>query len=329
MRCLICGSPKLGMLYEHVRDRYGVAPGEYCFLQCHGCGSATLETPPSADDVAGLYPERYTFNRADGERSVLRAALASLEWRVFYAPTYRRRVAIFRGLTGLRRGRVLEIGCGPGLLLAQFRDAGYDVEGVELSAADAAHGRERYGLAIREGRVETLALERDRYDAVVLINVLEHILEPGPLLTRAYDVLRPGGWVMAGVPVLDSPYARLLGARWGAVTEAPRHVSIPSFSGTVGLLRHAGFAEVRSAPAPLAERAGGLVLSLLPSAATTVSYQRPSALAGMARRCLAALMMGPALGLAALEQLPWQRPRRTEMMLFCGRKPDGGARRVS
>jgi SAM-dependent methyltransferase len=329
MRCLICGSTKLGMLYEHIRDRYGVAGGEYRFLHCHTCDSATLEAPPSAREVAALYPEQYTFNRAEGDPSAVRAALAALEWRLFYAPTYRRRVAIFRHLTRLRRGRLLEIGCGSGLLLAHFRDAGYEVEGVELSAAAAAVGRERYGLPIRQGRVETLPLERNRYDAVVMINVLEHILEPAALLRRAHDILRSGGCVVAGVPVVDSTHARLLGARWGAVTEAPRHVSIPSFAGTVGLLQRAGFVDVTSAPAPLAERAGGLVLSLLPSAATTVSYRRSSALAGLARRCAAALLMGPALALAALEQLPWQRPRRTEMMLFCGRKPDGGAPRVS
>jgi SAM-dependent methyltransferase len=328
MRCLICGSAKLGMLYENVRDRFGVAGGDYRFLHCHTCGSATLEAPPLADGLAALYPERYTFNRADGERSTLRAALAALEWRAFYAPTYRRRVAIFRRLTGLRCGRVLEIGCGSGLLLVHFRDAGYDVEGVELSAADAAHGRERYGLRIRQGPVESVPLERDRYDAVILVNVLEHILDPAALLRRAYEVLRPGGCLVAGVPVVDSAYARMLGARWGAVTEAPRHVSIPSFGGMVGLFQRTGFAEVASAPAPLAERAGELVLSLLPSAATTVSYRRSSALTTVTRRCAAALMMGPAFLLAALEQIPWQRPRRTETMLFCGRKP-GGAEHVS
>jgi SAM-dependent methyltransferase len=329
MRCVICGSGKLGLLYEHVRDRFGVAVGEYRFLHCHACDSATLEAPPSPDAVASVYPEHYTFNRAAGERSALRTVLAALEWRLFYAPTYRRRLAIFRSLTGLRGGRLLEIGCASGLLLVQFREAGFDVEGVELSSTDAARGRERYGLRIREGRVEELPLERDRYDAVVLINVLEHILDPAALLTRAYEVLRPGGCLVAGVPVVDSACARLFGARWGAVTEAPRHVSIPSFRGAVGLLRRAGFVDVTSAPAPLTERAGDLVLSLIPSAAATISYRRPSALAAVARRCAAALMMGPALLLAVLEQLPWQRPRRTEAMLFCGRKPAEGAHCVS
>jgi SAM-dependent methyltransferase len=328
MRCLICGCARLEPLYDHIRDRFGVAPGEHRFLRCRSCGSATLEAPPSSEALASLYPERYTFNGTEPRRSPVRAAVAALEWRLFYAPVYRRRVAIFRRLTRLRRGRVLEVGCGSGLLLVHLRDAGFEVEGVELSSADAAHGRERYGLSIREGLVESLPLERGRYDAVILVNVLEHILDPAGLMRRTYDVLRPGGCLVAGVPVVDSTYARLFGARWGAVTEAPRHVSIPSFDGMLELFRRAGFTEVTTAPAPLADRAGELVLSLIPSAATTVSYRKAAGLPALARRGAAALMMGPALLLAALEHLPWQRPRRTEAMLFCGRKP-GGAERVS
>ena len=329
MRCLICGGAELSVLYEHVRDRFGVAAGDYRFFRCHDCESATLDAPPSADAVAALYPEHYTFRSAGAERSPLRTALAAVEWRLFYAPTYRRRVAIVRRLTGLRHGRLLEVGCGGGLLLAHFRDAGFEVEGVELSAADAVHARERFGLTVRHGSIETLPLGRDRYDAVVLINVLEHILDPAAMLVRVREVLRPDGCIVVGAPVVDSAYARLLGARWGAVTEAPRHVSIPSFQGVVGMLRRAGFGEVTTAPAPLAERAGELVLSLLPSAATNVSYGRGAAVGAVARRCLGGLLMAPALVLALLEQASWQRPRRTETMLFCGRKTPGGADRVS
>lgn len=325
MRCLLCASVKLGMLYDNVRDRFGVAPGAYRFLRCHACGSATLESPPSTEALAALYPERYTFNRADGEPSFVRSTLAALEWRLFYGPTYRRRVAIFRRLTGLRHGRVLEIGCGSGLLLVHLRNAGFEVEGVELSASDAARGRARYGLSIREGRVELLPFEPGRYDAVILVNVLEHILDPAALARRAFEIVRPGGCLVAGVPVVDSAWSRWLGARWGAVTEAPRHVSIPSFDGMVTLFGRAGFAEVTSAPAPLMDRAGDLVLSLLPSAATTVSYGASAGVVALARRAAAALMMGPAVALAAVEQLPWRRPPRTEAMLFCGRKPEGAA----
>jgi SAM-dependent methyltransferase len=326
MRCLFCDSSKLGLLYDHVHDRLGVDTRRHRFLECLECRSAALDAPPSAEALATFYPAHYTFKRAGG-RSVVARALAALEWRVFYSPTYRRRVAVFRRLTGLRQGRLLEIGCGSGLLLAHFRESGFDVEGVELSSTDVAHAREHLKLTVLHGTVESLPLERDAYDAVVMINVLEHVLQPAPLLRRVLDVLRPGGWVALGVPVIDSAYARLLGARWGAVTEAPRHVSIPSFAGMVDLLRRLGFEAVSSAPAPLIERAAAIVLSLLPAAAVTRSYGAAGPIGTVLRRSVAATMMVPALLLALLEPL-WQRPRRTETMLFCARKPGGGGFRV-
>lgn len=328
MRCLICGSADLRLLHERVRDRFGVAGGEYRFMCCRRCDSATLEAPPDQDAIAAMYPQHYTFRQAAGRRSGFRALLSEVEWRLFYEPTYRRRVAALRRLTGLRHGRILEVGCGSGLLLAHFRNAGYDVEGVELSAADAAYARQRFGLAVRHGSVETMALSPDRYDAVVLFNVLEHILAPAAMLADVFRVLRPGGFVVVGVPVVDSLYARLLGARWGAVTEAPRHVSIPSFKGLIGLVERAGFGDIRSTPAPLVERAGGLILSLMPSAATTMSYGRGLPLVALVRRIAAAALMPAALVLALAEQAPWQRPRRTETMIFSGRKAPEGASRV-
>ena len=152
---------------------------------------------------------------------------------------------------------------------------------------------------------------------------------PAAMLRRIHEVLRPGGFVMVGVPVIDSVVARLLGSRWGAVTEAPRHLSLPSFGGLIGMLRRAGFGEVATAPAPLAERGGDLVLSILPTAATTMSYGRGATVAALARRCAAALLMVPAMLVALAEQASWTGPGRTETMLFSGRKAPQGACRVS
>jgi SAM-dependent methyltransferase len=73
-------------------------------------------------------------------------------------------------------GRVVDIGCGTGLLLAKLRDRGVDVEGVEYShaAVEACRGR---GLKV--GRVD---LEHDpmpplRADVVVSTEVAEHLPE--------------------------------------------------------------------------------------------------------------------------------------------------------
>ena len=321
MACLFCGGVKLEPLYEGIRDHYGVDTEVHRFLRCVDCGSATLDPLPSPARLAALYSADYTFKPAPAH-SALRRLLQAVEWRCFYEPGYRRRLAIIRRLTGLRAGRVLEVGCGSGLFLRFLREAGYAVEGVETSPADAAYARERLALTVYEGALEALPLERGGYDAVVMVYVLEHIPDPAATLARIHDLLKPGGWAVLGLPVMDSGQARWLGARWSAVTEAPRHVGIPSAAGARRLLEAGGYVDIRLAPSPLSENAGHIALSLLPGAASPRAYGAAGGAGTLARRAAGALLMLPSLVLAGLERLPG-REARAGTMFFCGRKPGG------
>ena len=326
MACLFCGSTSLTPLYEGIRDHYGIDEDVHRFLRCRTCGSATLDPLPSPEHLMALYSSDYTF-KPEPSRSALGRLLQTIEWRCFYEPGYRGRVALIRRLTGLERGLILEAGCGSGLFLRHLRDAGYAVEGAETSAADVRYARERIGLTVHAGALETLPLEPERYDAVVMVYVLEHIPDPAATLARIRQLLKPGGWVVLGLPVMDSGQARWLGARWSAVTEAPRHVAIPSTAGATRLLETAGFEAIRRAPSPLGENAGHIALSLLPGAATPRSYGETGGVALLARRAAGALLMLPSLVLAAVERLPGGAEARAGTMFFCGRRPE--ASRVS
>jgi SAM-dependent methyltransferase len=213
-RCAMCDAEATATLYDGVRDHYGVAVETFRFVRCAACGSGTLDPTPPPATLAALYSPSYTF-KAGGDAVVGRVA-AALEWRLFYLPAYHRRVALVRRLTGLESGRVLEVGCGSGLFLRCLADAGYVVEGAETSKVDAEHARERLGLTVHHGTVEDLALPAGRFDAVLLLYVLEHIPDPARTLAEIRRILVPGGSVVLGLPVLDSGQGRLLGARRSA-----------------------------------------------------------------------------------------------------------------
>lgn len=320
MACLICRSTHLATLYEDVQDHYGVVTDAYRFFRCEECGSATLDPLPAPETLASLYSPDYSFKPAEAAASGLCGLLGALEWQLFYRRGYRRRLDVFRRLTGLTSGLILEVGCGSGLFLRHLREAGYDVEGIEMSKTDVDYARERFGLPVAHGTLDTEALGSNRYDAVLLVYVLEHILNPHDALARIFRILKHGGWAVLGLPIIDSGQAKLLGARWSAVTEAPRHVVIPSFVGAQRLLEAAGFRDIRAAPAPLLENAGHIALSLLPGAATPCSYGRLGLLATLLRRSAGALLLVPGLLIAWAERLPGGAAPRAGTMFFCGRK---------
>lgn len=318
--CLICDSGRLELLYQGVRDHFGIATDAYSFLRCKECGSATLDPLPASHTLPLLYPPDYTFKADEPDQSTLRRLLRAVEWHAFYRPVYQQRLNTFRRLTGLASGLILEVGCGNGLFLRLLARAGYDAEGMDISEADVAYARDQLALRVFHGTLEDLTFAADRYDAVLLVSVLEHVPDPPDTVRQVFRILRPGGWIVVSVPVIDSWQAKLLGPRWGAVTEAPRHLMIPSCAGVGRLLTAAGFSDVRSAPMPVADNAGLIALSLLPGAATPRSYGRAGSFTLVLRRAAGALLILPALLVALAERVPGVSGPRSGTMMFCARK---------
>lgn len=100
-----------------------------------------------------------------------------------------------------RRGRLLELGCGPGDVLDGARAAGWSVAGIDMTAAFAEAGRAR-GIPIEVSSVEESQVlnEVGEFDVVLLAAILEHVYAPASVLERVRNVLRPGGIIFIDVP---------------------------------------------------------------------------------------------------------------------------------
>ncbi|MDZ7379869.1 MAG: class I SAM-dependent methyltransferase [candidate division KSB1 bacterium] len=122
------------------------------------------------------------------------------------------------------RPKVLEIGCGIGLLIYAFRRFGCDVKGVELSEVNARFARERLGLDVFVGSVETAALEPGEFDLVILDNVLEHLPDPKATMRKVSELLTIGGRVYVDTPNFDALERAVAGRRW-AMYE-PDHIHL-------------------------------------------------------------------------------------------------------
>lgn len=245
--CPLCGPSRTRTLFV-ARDRLLGGPGAFPVIRCLSCGLVFLNPRPTAAALGAYYPDAYYPLDADPDPAALAVAggLAA-------------RVAGQVERNGHSAPSVLDIGCGTGLFLREARERGWTVEGIELSRSAVAYARERFGLPVRQGALDEIALPDAAFDVITMWHVLEHLPDPLAALRQAARALRPGGLLLLAVPNIGSLEARLFGRRWYSL-DAPRHLYHFSPETLRALLERAGLHEERTVHSA---GTAGLVYSLM------------------------------------------------------------------
>ena len=135
--------------------------------------------------------ERVVFDRM--------AELDQLHWWF----TARRRILealIRRVVRPKKRARILEVGCGTGHNLAMLKKFGR-VEASELDAPARALASKRLRRPVKEAKLPDLTMfERNGYDLIALLDVLEHVPDDLAALRAIHMRLKPGGALLLTVP---------------------------------------------------------------------------------------------------------------------------------
>jgi SAM-dependent methyltransferase len=129
--------------------------------------------------------------------------------------------------------RVLEVGCGTGHNLAMLGRFG-SVEACELDRSARALASKRSGKRVKDARLPDLSMfERNAYDLVALLDVLEHVPDDIGSLRAIHRRLKPGGALLLTVPA--NPWM------WSAHDVAHHHFRRYTRGGLARLFEQAGF----------------------------------------------------------------------------------------
>jgi len=199
------------------------------------------EYQPALGHDHGFYGERYWRTHVPGKLK-----LPDLEERSRSDLTERSLFAVERILEKAPPGgRLLELGCASGSLLFLLREAGFEVQGLEMNAYVADFAGDRFGVSVSIGTVEKTSAE-ESWDVIVAIDVLEHLMNPLETMTVCRRRLSK-----AGVLFLQTPWYREEGVDWPMFLPA-EHLHLFTEESVRSLLEAAGFGwmEVRESLFP-------------------------------------------------------------------------------
>ena len=256
-KCVLCGSPRGALIYpanttgDVPISEFACTTGALALhddiVQCQRCGMvsslATLEHGKIIENYEAVVDEAYLLEE-QGRRE------------------------LFSWLTQTMRGyavpgnKLLEIGSNMGLFLDVARNAGWEVHGIEPSRWAVEQGRERFGVDLEQGTIESLSASEQKPDVVVMLDVLEHLVDPLHGLKIIRNLINEDGMLVLSTVNLGGLHARLRGDRWPWFIRSHLHYFSPE--SLAAMLDRAGFKLVRWEIAPrsfhvsyIAQRAGG------------------------------------------------------------------------
>lgn len=168
-------------------------------------------------------------------------------------------------------GRLLEVGPGPGHLLAAAQRRGFTVTGVDPNPASVRRIRDRLGVDVELASIESSRLPDGAFDVVVNVDLMSHFDDPVAALRAMARRLAPGGHLCLELSLLGGIWPgwyRVLGRvgfpehRWLYSREALERVMARAGLRVVGAQRFGlaalyGLVLVRRAAGPLAVRMAG------------------------------------------------------------------------
>jgi len=240
-RCALCHSTESAVQATGSDFEYDTADNEFHMVACRGCGHVYLDPRPSSDDLGAIYPSNYYSFVGTRDGLVARAQ------RVWESG----KVKLYRELIGGGPKRILDVGCGDGRLLSlleEFGDPDWTLAGLEFDEAAVARcralGFEAFALRVED--FAALPEQQANYDAVVMLQLIEHVDDPVLVCERVFSLLRPGGVFIIETPDLDGLDYRLFKKRWWGHYHFPRHWNLFSRDSLVRMLAERGFEIARA-----------------------------------------------------------------------------------
>ncbi|MHB1922160.1 MAG: class I SAM-dependent methyltransferase [Chitinophagaceae bacterium] len=213
--CPLCHSQNIAkkrLVHDH-----SISNEVFEIWSCQDCTLLFTQNAPDAVNIAAYYGSEEYISHSETKKGWIN--------QLYHQA---RRFALLKkqnwitSETGLKTGKILDIGAGTGSFLRHMQKCGWQVTGVEPDQNARENSFRHYGLTLLSAE-ELFRLGNQKFEVITLWHVLEHIHDLHPYLEQIKNLLSPGGRIFIAVPNYQSLDARFYQDFWAAY-DVPRHL---------------------------------------------------------------------------------------------------------
>lgn len=251
-QCYLCSSSG-DFLYVNLKDQIYGAPGRWDIKKCTNpnCGLIWLDPMPLEQDIEKAYTHYYTHL---GDSSS-KGAVTHILRMIYYLATFisaatlgtRNEESSLNNmfLDNVKRGKLLEIGCGSGKFLYKMKAQGWEVEGIDFDLQAVQIANQKYEINAKAKKLEEMNYSSNLFDAITMNHVIEHVPDPAFIFQECYRILKKGGSLIVTTPNTDSWGHEKFGRCWRGL-EPPRHLHLFSMKNLCECINRAEFKEIKA-----------------------------------------------------------------------------------
>ena len=194
-----------------------VSGEKFILVNCVSCGFLFTADPPAADKIGNYYQSDAYISHTDSHEGMFNKLYQLVRKITLFSKR-----KIVEQYSGIRKGKVLDYGCGTGAFLKEMKISGWETLGVEPDPGARQRAIDLTGSQIEDPSALT-KMSDNNFDAITLWHVLEHVHDLGLVLSKFHQILNDKGILLIAVPNHKSFDAKHYGAHWAAY-DVPRHL---------------------------------------------------------------------------------------------------------
>ncbi len=194
-----------------------VSHEEFELYRCLSCGFVFTRQYPGEDQIGRYYDSPGYVAHDDKAPGIVNRI-----YGVVRKLMLRKKRKLVGKISGVKSGRILDIGCGTGYFPFTMKKAGWMAEGIEPNLKAREYSRANFGVVVNDPSA-IRSLPSEQYDCITFWHVLEHLHDPFAYATEVKRLLKPGGICIIALPNCSSYDSEYYGKNWAGF-DVPRHL---------------------------------------------------------------------------------------------------------